>query len=262
MVARDFPSVRLIACDQNLGFTRGNNRGLAASEGRYILFLNPDTVVLPGALAALLTHMEACPATGILGPQLLYGNGSLQPSRRRFPTLATALLESSPLAWRWPHNRWARRYNLLDVPADRPQQVDWVVGAAILVRRAVVEQIGGFDEGFFMYSEETDLCRRAAAAGWRTWYLPSAQIIHYEGKSSEQVVAARHIHFQTSRVRYFRKHHGRLPAEILRGLLLGQFALEWLLEAAKRLLRSRPDLRRERMTAYSQLLRHGLRQGD
>ena len=91
------------------------------------------------------------------------------------------------------------------------QEVDWVVGAALLVRREVVTQLGGFDEGYFMYSEELDLCRRIKKAGWQIVYLPSAQIIHHEGKSSEQVVAARHIRFQTSKVRYFRKFHGPAP---------------------------------------------------
>jgi GT2 family glycosyltransferase len=141
-------------------------------------------------------------------------------------------------------------------PASR---VDWVVGAALLMRREVLDRIGGFDEGYFMYSEELDLCRRAALAGWPTVYLPGAQVIHYEGKSSEQVVAARHIRFQTSRVRYFRKFHGALAAESLRFALLGMFAVEWSLEAAKWLLGSRRSLRRQRMAAYRQLLQSGLK---
>ena len=111
-----------------------------------------------------------------------------------------------------------------------------------------------------MYSEELDWCRRVKAAGWRIVYLPSAQITHYEGKSSEQVVAARHIRFQTTKVRYFRKFHGPLTAEALRTFILALFALEWGLEACKWLLNSRRPLRRERMAAYGQLLANGLDQ--
>ena len=139
------------------------------------------------------------------------------------------------------------------------QEVDWLVGAALMVRREVLAQVGGFDEGYFMYSEELDLCRRIKDAGWRIVYLPTAEIIHLEGKSSEQVVAARHIRFQTSKVRYFRKFHGRGQAEALRVFILASFAVEWLLEACKWLLGSRRPLRRERMGAHGQLLRSRLR---
>lgn len=268
--AAEFPTVRLIASPENRGFTGGNNQGLALAQGRYILFLNPDTVVMPGSLATMVAYMEAHPTVGALGPRLRYGDGSLQSSQRRFPTLATALFESTPFAWHWPDNRWARAYRLEDdgrrmtddgrsagfQPATR---VDWVTGAAILTRREVLDQVGGFDEGYFMYSEELDWCRRVVMAGWPIVYLPTAEIIHYEGKSSEQVPAARHIRFHRSRVRYFRKFHGAAAAETLRLAVLGMFAVEWLLEAGKWLLGSRRPLRRERLQAYRQLLSSRLR---
>jgi len=276
MVAAEFPAVQLIANQENRGFTGGNNQGLALARGRYVLFLNPDTVVSPGALYTMVAYMEAHPKVGALGPRLRYGDGSLQSSARRFPTVTTVLFESTPLAWHWPDNPWARAYRMedggLQVPGyklkvDKFQpstfqpatHVDWVVGAALLTRRAVLDEIGGFDEGYFMYSEELDWCRRAALAGWQTVYLPTAEIIHYEGKSSEQVVAARHIRFHRSRVRYFRKFHGRAAAETVRLAVLGMFAVEWLLEAGKWLLGSRRALRRERLAAYRQLLKSGLR---
>lgn len=266
MVAREFPEVRLIANPDNRGFTRGNNQGVALARGRYVLFLNPDTEVVGDALATMIAYMDAHPEVGVLGPELRYGDGSLQSSRRRFPTLMTALFESTPLAWRWPDNPWARRYRMEEGAeaggrgrGDGGQEVDWLVGAALLARRAVLAQIGGFDEGYFMYSEEVDWCRRAKDAGWRIVYLPDARIIHYEGKSSGQVVAARHIRFNTSKVRYFRKFHGPLAAETLRLALLGMFGVEWLLEAGKWLFGSKRPLRRERMAAYARLLAGGLR---
>ena len=284
MVAAEFPAVRLIANAENVGFTRGNNQGLAVARGRYVFFLNPDTEVVGDALATMVAYLDVHPEVGALGPQLRYGDGGLQSSRRRFPTFATALFESTPLAWHWPANPWARRYRMEDQVSgirdqgsgsrgaqreDRArsadslapigQEVDWVVGAALMVRREVLAQVGGFDEGYFMYSEELDLCRRIKEAGWQIVYLPTAQIIHHEGKSSEQVVAARHIRFQTSKVRYFRKFHGPVQAEALRVFILASFAVEWLLEACKWLLGSRRPLRRARMAAYGQLLRSGLR---
>jgi N-acetylglucosaminyl-diphospho-decaprenol L-rhamnosyltransferase len=259
MLAARYPAVRVIANPDNRGFTRANNQGLALSSGRYVLFLNPDTEVVGDALRTMVSYMDEHPRTGALGPRLRFGDGTQQSSRRRFPTLATALFESSPVAWHWPNNRWARWYHMEDCPDDEVQRVDWVVGAALLARRDVLEQIGGFDEGFFMYSEELDWCKRAADAGWEVVYLPAAQIIHYEGKSSEQAVAARHIHFQTSKVRYFRKHLGAAPATLLRLFILAAFALEWSGEAAKWLAGSKRELRRGRMSAYGQLLRSQLR---
>jgi GT2 family glycosyltransferase len=233
-----------------------------------VFFLNPDTEVVGDALAEMVAYLDAHPEVGALGPELRYGDGSLQSSRRRFPTFATALFESTPLAWHWPANPWARRYRMENRPQTfevsetskvSVEEVDWVVGAALLVRREILERLLGFDEGYFMYSEEMDLCRRIREAGWRIVYLPAAQVIHHEGKSSEQVVAARHIRFQTSRVRYFRKFHGPRQAETLRVFILASFAVEWLFEAGKWLLGSRRPLRCERMGAYGQLLRSGLR---
>jgi N-acetylglucosaminyl-diphospho-decaprenol L-rhamnosyltransferase len=148
---------------------------------------------------------------------------------------------------------------MAEAPLARPCRVDWLVGAALLVRRTVLDAVGGFDEGYFMYSEELDFCRRVSSAGWQVVYLPAAQVIHYEGKSSEQVVAARHIRFQTSKLRYYHKFHGWQAAEALRLFLLASFAGEWLLETAKWLVGSKRSLRRERMAAYRQLLHTGLR---
>jgi hypothetical protein len=263
MVRAEFPKTALVVNDENRGFTAANNQGLAISSGRYVLFLNPDTEVVGNALATMVDYMDAHPEVGALGPELRYGDGSLQSSRRRFPDWMTALFESTPLAWHWPDNRWARRYRMEEGPQpQRALPVDWVVGAALLARRETLAQIGGFDEGYFMYSEELDWCKRAHDAGWQTVYLPSVQVVHHEGKSSEQVVAARHIRFQTSKVRYFGKFHGPAAAETLRLALLGAFAGEWLLESAKWALGSKKTLRRERMAAYRQLLQSGLRAGN
>jgi N-acetylglucosaminyl-diphospho-decaprenol L-rhamnosyltransferase len=263
MVRAEFPMVRLIANNENRGFTAANNQGLAVSRGRYLLLLNPDAELVGNALAEMVGCLEARPAAGVVGPQLLDPDGSTQSSRRRFPTLATALVESTVVQEWWPDNRILRRYYLLDTPASpgEPQAVDWVVGACLLVRRAAYEQVGELDEGFFMYSEELDWCRRIKAAGWEVLYLPTARVIHHEGKSSEQVVPARHIHFQSSKVRYFRKHHGKRQAELLRGFLLLTYVYQAAREGLKWLLGHKRPLRAERLRAYRQVLRSGLRGG-
>jgi len=269
MVQAEFPHVHVIANTKNRGFPAANNQGLAVARGRYVLLLNPDTEIVGDALAAMIAFADAHPDVGMIGPQLLNADGSVQSSRRRFPTLATGFLESTWLE-RYAPRRLLERYEFLDQPDDVTQDVDWLYGAALMARREAIEQVGPMDEGFFMYSEELDWCRRfresstgsSGRCGWRVVYLPAAQIVHHEGKSSEQVVAARHIHFQTSKARYFRKYHGRVVGEALRLFLLSNYAWQLGLEGAKWLLGHKRPLRAERIAAYWQVLRSGLRRKD
>lgn len=258
-LAERFPWVQVQANQDNVGFSRGNNQALARSRGRWLLFLNPDTDVQPGALAALLGFAQTHAGVGVVGPRLVYPDGRAQSSRRRFPTLLTTFWESTLLEQWWPHNPWARRYRLEDTPDSVVQRVDWLVGACLLISRAVMDQVGGWDEGFFMYSEELDLCRRIAGAGWQVVFAPQAVVIHHEGKSSEQIVAARHLRFQASKVRYVRKYHGRLAAGLLRLFLLTTYAWQLLEEAAKWLLGHKRPLRAARIAAYWALLKSRLR---
>jgi N-acetylglucosaminyl-diphospho-decaprenol L-rhamnosyltransferase len=258
LVRTEFPSVQLVASSENLGYSRGNNLGLARARGRYLFVLNPDTVVLPGSLEAMRAYMDAHPPVGVVGPQLLWPDQSVQATRRRFPTLATAFFESTwlqPLAPR----QLLDHFYAADLPAGETQEVDWVVGAALYVRRAAYEQVGGLDEGFFMYSEELDWQRRIRAAGWRCVYLPTARVVHYEARSSAQVPAATHIRFNTSKVHYVRKYHGALAAAALRWFLLGNFAVQLIVEAAKGVLGHKRDLRRARVATYRAVLRSGLK---
>ncbi len=221
MLRAEFPSVRVMANATNVGFTRANNQALAIAQGRYLFLLNPDTQLHPGALQTLSDFMDAHPQVGIVGPQLFYGDGLPQSSRRRFPTIATAFLESTILQRWFPRSRVLTRYYMLDTRDDETQPVDWINGSAMFVRRAMYEQIGGFDEGFFMYSEELDWCYRAKKAGWQIVYLPTAQVTHYEGKSSEQASARRDIFFNTSKIRFFHKYHGALRRRSFARVLAG-----------------------------------------
>ena len=257
MVAAGFPRVELIPCADNVGFPRGNNIGLARATGRFLLLLNPDTVVLGDALPRMIDHLEANPDIGLLGPQLLNPDGSIQSSRRRFPSLATGFFESTWLEGLAPGV--LARYYALELSDNAIADVDWITGACIMGPRVVYERMGGLDEGYYMYSEELDWCRRIKDAGWRVVYFPRAQVIHHSAQSSEQAVTARHINFQRAKLRYYRKYHGRMSASVLRLFLLANYAWQLALEWLKGLFGSKPTLRRQRVRAYLEVLRSGLR---
>lgn len=282
-----FPWVETILSDENLGFTGGNNRGLEvlgfevaerkidkvtrwqgdippvpspqSPVPNFVYFLNPDTELLPNSLWTLYAGMAHDASIGGIGPQLRYGDGSLQSTRRRFPTRLTGFFESTWLGRLWPGNPWARHFYVDDWSPTVRQDVDWLVGAALLVRGEVLAAVGGFDPGFFMYSEETDLCKRIKDAGWRVVYEPGAMVIHYEGRSSEQVSTQRHIRFNRSKVLLVRKYYGGFWAEVLRSYLLLEFRLQVGLEGAKLLIGHRREMRRERIAAYREVIASGLR---
>lgn len=279
LLASQFPWVQTILSRENLGFTGGNNLALAglgltqaqvlfpqqtplSPAPHFVYFLNPDTEVLPGSLWSLYAAIQGDERVAAVGPRLLYGDGSVQSSRRRFPARLTGFFESTWLGQGWPGNPWARRYHMADWPGDVRQDVDWLVGAALLVRWQALAQVGPFDPDFFMYSEETDLCRRLKQAGWRVVYDPSATVIHYEARSSDQVSGLRHLRFNRSKVRYYRKWFGPFWAGLLRRYLLWEYGVQMRMEQAKSLLGHKRPLRQERIQAYRQVIQSGLREGD
>lgn len=252
------PQVILLPQTENIGYTRANNLGLVQAQGRNLLLLNPDTEIQGDALATMVAYLDANPDVGIVGPHTHNSDGSYQSTRRRFPTLATAFFESTWLQPLAP-KRLLDHYYVNDAPTDQTLDVDWVQGSALMARREVYAQIGGLDEGYVMYSEELDWCKRAKNAGWRVVFLADAHITHHGGKSSDQVVARRHVLFQQSKLRYFRKYHGAAVAQILRAVLLLNYAVQLAVEAAKGLLGHKRALRQERVRQYWQVLRSGLR---
>lgn len=257
-----FPDVRVIEAE-NRGYGTAANRGFGATTSEFILVLNPDTVVLPSAIAALADHLRAHPEVAIAGPRMRYPDGSEQPTRRRFPARLTPLFESTLLeTWR-PGNRWAREFRMLDAPdaCDIPQQVDWLVGAALLVRRAAVDRVGGFDERFHLYSEEVEWCWRLRRHGWRIAWVPAAEVIHYEGASSAQDVPRRQIEFDRSRVRLARGLYGPVVAGVVRAGLLFGYLLQLVIEGPKWLLGHKRPLRAGRIALYARALSSGLREG-
>jgi N-acetylglucosaminyl-diphospho-decaprenol L-rhamnosyltransferase len=260
MLPEQFPQVKLLAQAENLGFTRCNNIGLQEAQGRYLMLLNPDTEVIGSALPKMIEYLDNNSTVGIVGPHTLNSDGTTQSTRRRFPTVPLAFFEST---WMQPFAPKALldHYYVNDASDESTLDVDWVQGSALIARREIYEQIGGLDEGYVMFSEEMDWCRRAKDAGWRVVYLGAAKIIHHGGKSTDQAVASRHIYFQQSKLRYFRKYHGWLVTDILRLYLLALYLGQIGLEEVKRLLGNQPQMRQERIRAYWQVLRSGLKVG-
>ncbi len=256
-IAEHYPQVKLLAQDRNVGFTAGNNIGLRIASGRHVLLLNPDTLVLGDALSQMVAYLDAHLTTGAIGPQTRNPDGSIQSTRRRFPTVMTGVFESSWLQ-RFAPRRLLARYYATDIADDVTAEVDWVQGSALMVRREVYLQVGGLDEAFMMFSEEMDWCKRIKAAGWGVSYLGNAHIIHYGGQSTEQVTTRKHVLFQQSKLHYFRKHHGRLAAEFLRLFLLLSYAQQWLMESLKAAIgykRAMQAERRSRAQTYRQVIR-------
>jgi len=259
MLRERFPQVRVLAQAENLGFTRCNNIGLKAASGRYVMLLNPDTEVVGDALPRMMDYLDEHPDVGIVGPHTLNAAGTTQLTRRRFPGLGVAFFESTWLQAYAPRSVLDHYYMLDAGSDDAILDADWVQGSALMARREVYDQIGALDEAYVMYSEELDWCRRVKDAGWRVVYVGTAQIIHHGGKSSEQVAARSHIHYQQSKLRYFRKYHGWLVAFVLRVFLIGNYIWQIGLEGGKALLGHKREMRLERIRAYWQVLRSGLK---
>ena len=212
MVRREFPQIQLIENKANLGFAKAANQGIKSSSGRYVLLLNPDSEVKPGALSALVRFGDENPEVGIFGPKVLYPDGSLQYSCRGFPTVAAGFFRNTILTKYFPRNSYIFDYLMLGWDHSEPREVDWVSGAALVARRDLLEDIGMLDERFYMYCEDVDLAYRAHNKNWRVTYFPLATVVHACSKASSQNPNRMIIEHHKSIFRYFRKHHGRRPS--------------------------------------------------
>jgi GT2 family glycosyltransferase len=220
MVAAEFPGAVLCVHTSNLGFATGNNRALPHADGRYVLFLNPDTIVTDGALDTLVAYADAHPEAGIVGPKLLNADGSLQFSCRAFPDLGAGFFRNTPLGRLFPKNRFTSDYLMSDWDHDAPRTVDWVSGAALMIRRDALERTQGFDEGFFMYCEDVDLCYRVHSLGHLVQYVPDAVIYHLIGRSSDRVPTRMTYEFHRSMYRFYRKHYAAQTPIWIRPLIV------------------------------------------
>jgi GT2 family glycosyltransferase len=208
-VQAEFPQVRLVVNGQNVGFAPANNQGIARGQGRYLLLLNSDTQVQPGALAALVRFADAQPQAGVVGCRLLNADGSLQPSWANFPTVWTEVTGQLVRGGRVVANQ------------AEAVEVDWVGGACFLVRAKAVAAVGLLDERYFMYAEEVDWCYRMQQYGWKIYYLVNAQVIHLGGGSASRASFGQLRRLYESKLRFFAKHYGHRQAEWLRyGLIV------------------------------------------
>jgi GT2 family glycosyltransferase len=226
VVAREFPAVDLLVDTGNPGYGAASNRAMARCTAPYVLLLNSDTVLRPGALGALAGYLDRRPRAGLVGPRLVNPDGTLQRSCYPFPRPLLPHIRTTPLA------RLAR---LVPVVRDRyvgtwphtyARRVPWVVGAALAIRRDAFDAVGGFDQSFYMYFEEVDLAFRLRAAGWETHFAPVTDVVHVGGVSSRQVRAAMLAHWCLSSMHFYRQHYRGLPraqaVTILRGMMMAR----------------------------------------
>jgi len=213
-VRQTWPSAQLITNDKPQGFSANINQSVARSNARYVLVMNPDVILLAGAIEAMVKHMDTHSDTGVCGPKTLYPDGALQATRRRFPTWGTVF-------WRWlkldriAQPGFYQQFLMLDCTYDEEQAVDWVMGSCMLIRRDAFAAVEGFDEGFFLYYEDIDFCRRLWKAGFSVRYVPDAVVIHtYQRRSGKTLLNPLALVHLRSILRYRRKH----------GLPLGQLA--------------------------------------
>lgn len=234
LVRRRFRDVRVIECDRNAGYGAACNRGIEDTSGSYILLLNADAWPVGDAIDALAAVMEASPRAAIVAPRHVDEAGRTRPSVRGFPTvwrLATIYLFLRYLA---PWSRTLNAFLGAGVDTQSRAAVEWVAGAAMLVRRRALEESGPFDTAFFMYSEETDLAFRLQRLGWHVLYEPRAEFVHLGGGSSEHRRTELNREMMRSHVRFLDKHHGRRTAERGRTLLHGALRLHSLVFRGQR----------------------------
>ncbi|MBM4429962.1 MAG: glycosyltransferase family 2 protein [Chloroflexi bacterium] len=219
MVCQRYPQVRLLANAENKGFAAANNQALAEIEGRCVLLLNPDTVVRGRALGALWRFLHQMPSAGMAGARLVYGDGRFQHSAFGFPSLAQVFLDFFPLHYRLLESSLNGRYPRSLYAAGHPFEVEHPLGACMMVRREVVEQVGGLDEQFFMYCEEVDWAMRIRRAGWSIYCVPAAEVVHHEGQSTRQFRDHMYVALWRSRLRLFAKHYSPVDNWALRRLI-------------------------------------------
>jgi N-acetylglucosaminyl-diphospho-decaprenol L-rhamnosyltransferase len=233
MTQARFPTTCLVLNGENVGFARACNQAMAISSGRYMLLLNSDAQVTPGALRALVSLADAEPRAGVVGARLVFPDGTFQASHTRFPTLWQEFLILSGIGRLW-RGRWYPSHG----PEESlgPRAVDYVEGACLLARRQALIEVGGLDEAYFMYAEDVDWCYRMIQQGWQVWYQPAAVVIHHGGGSSQNRRVQREANLYRSRVRFLRQRQGDTAASLLKIMIFSLTAVKIATHASLRLL--------------------------
>jgi N-acetylglucosaminyl-diphospho-decaprenol L-rhamnosyltransferase len=214
-VRRRFPHVRVLAQGFRAGFGANHNTVIRATSGRYVYILNEDTTADDWAFDRIVAYLDAHPRVAALGPRLVYPDGRTQASAWRFPTPAVSTLGLLTVG----------KVGVKQSGSEEPRAVDWVMGAALVLRREALEEVGLFDEDFFLYSEEVDLQFRLRQAGWAVHYFPAATVVHHESQFSAEIPERRINEMWRSRHRYWRKHHSGVGARIAALATGGQYAV-------------------------------------
>ena len=206
-VGQGQPGVRVIENPRPRPLAANVNAGIGATSGDYVLFSNPDAVPDDGAVAELVAFMKAHARCGIAGPRIRWPDGTWQPSRRRFPTVSGTIVRRTPLRRLSPPYENQREHYLLDEDTADPVEADWLLGAFLLQRRTMLEEIGGWDAGYRHYVEDIDLCYRAMRSGWERWYVPSATVTHDYAAVIDKKFLSRHTLWHLrGMARFARKH--------------------------------------------------------
>ena len=239
MLHGEFPNLRLIRNSENFGFAKASNQGIKVSTGRYVILLNPDCTVRPGAFSELVHFGDGNPGVGIFGLKILNPDGTVFESCRRFPTLAAGIFRNAILARLFPNNPYIKEYLMADWDHSEVAEVDWVSGAALVARRETLDQIGLLDERFFMYCEDVDIAYRAKQAGWKVMYFPGATVVHLRARSSDQNPVPMIIAFHRSMYAFFRKHYAAQSSILTRAVVpLGLILRTLLLVTHNKLART------------------------
>ena len=230
MVKSKFPDIKLISNEANLGFAKANNQAYILSRGRYLLLLNPDTIVLPDSLELMVNFLDSHLDAGAVTCKFLFPDRSFQRYYNRFPTIMTAIFKWTLLARFFPNSKFIRRYtySLHDDKFDEVRTVDQPAAACLMVRKEVIEKIGFMDEEFPILFNDVDLCRRIWGAGYKIYIQPLAQIIHYKGQGLKQEKSLS-VEFYLGLFNYFRKHHRWHTVHLLKFIFYGDLLLRSVL---------------------------------
>jgi hypothetical protein len=239
MVSQKYPEVKIIRNYSNLGFIKANNMGIKASSGRYIMSLNNDTKILGGTIDKLVEFMDNNPDAGAVGPKLLNSDSSVQlQARRGFPTPINSLFYFSGLSRLFPKSRLMGGYLLTYLDDKTAMEVDSLCGAAMVVRREVIDKVGLMDEGYFMYGDDIDWCYKIKQAGWKVYYLPEAEMIHYGGRGGSRRQSYRNIfEFHRAMAIFYWKHYSKNHLFMLNWLVYSGIWLKCAVELIRNVFR-------------------------
>lgn len=254
IVRRRFPGVNLVANKTNVGFAMANNQGLSLARGEFFFLLNPDTEIMSGAIESIISFMNRNPSVGIVGPKLVRSDSTIQSSCKKFPTLRGELLQ----------NIFTDKFIPVfvkscfgdEIPVSKHEmRVDWVTGACLAIRRKMIEQVGQFDESFFLYYEEVDLCFRAKKRGWDICFFPEAVVVHHGGKSTEKNLRRSLLAAFESKYYFFKKHYKPVDVALSRKFALFGIRIRLAMLNVMRLFSIGNNNISERIDAYENILR-------